>query len=98
MREELEQLKTAWSKDEVGGRDEELVRELADDFVNLNPGLYTEISTKSLEQLCNDIEIFRQAGMEEEVWKIEAWLLHRFEPQNIGGLYQPQVRIAGEGV
>jgi len=98
MIEELEQIKAAWSKDEAGGRDEALARELADEYVKENPVLFSSISQKSLEELCADVEAFRNANMEEEVWKIETWLLHRFEPQNIGGIYQPQVRVASEEV
>ena len=96
MIEELEAIKAAWSKDESGGRDEALARELADEFVGENPGLFSSISQKSLEELCDDVEAFRNANMEEEVWKIETWLLHRFESQNIGGTYQPQVRVTSE--
>lgn len=96
MIEELEQIRAAWSKDEAGGRDEALARELADEYVRENPAVFSSISQKSLEELCSDVEAFRNANMEEEVWKIEAWLLHRFEPQNIGGVYQPKVRVVEE--
>lgn len=94
MREELEQIKEAWDNAN-GTRDEPLARELSDEFVKENPTLFDEIRTKPMEVLCDDITVFRNAGMEEQVWMIEAWLLHRYEPQQIGGNYQPQVRISG---
>lgn len=96
MRQALEDIKTAWSISEGGGRDEELARELADALVASDPSLFADVQSKSLDELCESIDTLRNAGFEEEVWKIETWLLHRFEPQNIGGVYQPQVRISGE--
>lgn len=94
MREELEAIKDAWDNTD-GLRDEPLARQLADALVEGNPSLFEEIRTKPMEVLCQDIDIFRAAEMEEQVWLIETWLLHRYDPQQIGGNYQPQIRIAG---
>jgi hypothetical protein len=98
MQAELEAIKDAWDNSD-GNRDEALARSLSDAFVENNPHLFDSISAKSLEQLCSDIDAFRAADMETEVWLIEAWCLHRYEPQIIGGTYQPKVRVPGnEGV
>jgi hypothetical protein len=47
----------------------------------------------SLEECVNAVSVFRQAGMAEEQWRVETWLLHRFEPQNIGGPVKAKVRV-----
>lgn len=96
MQTELEAIKNAWDNTD-GNRDEQLARDLSDALVASNPELFNDIQHKSLEQLATDIDIFRAAEMEDQVWLIEAWCLHRFEPQNIGGTYQPQVRVPGNG-
>jgi hypothetical protein len=31
--------------------------------------------------------------MDDDLLRVETWLLHRFSPQSIGGVAQPQVRI-----
>ena len=48
-----------------------------------------------IEECVNAVSVFRQAGMAEEQWKVEVWQLHHFEPQQIGGPIQAQVRIPG---
>jgi hypothetical protein len=43
--------------------------------------------------LVKSVENYRETGQEAEQWKVEAWLLHHFAPQNIGGTYEAQVRV-----
>lgn len=90
----LEAIRTAWDKTEGEGRDEVAARNLADEFVTTNPDLFTSMATMRVEELVTAVENFRASGMEEEEWRIEAWLLHHYEPQNIGGSAQPTVRIS----
>lgn len=51
----------------------------------------------TLDQCVQALGVFRRAGMEDEQWKVETWLLHRYEPQNIGGPIQAKVRISTSG-
>lgn len=97
MNAELQAIKDAWDKDKEGGRDEALARSLSDSYVLANPGEFTGYEGKDIEELAGAIDVFREAGMDEEVQRIETWLLHRFMPQNIGGVYQPQLRLVGGG-
>ena len=95
MQDELEEIKEVVDKTSGDGRDEELARSLADTVVRDNPSQFNELENKTVEELCAAIDVFRAAGDEAQVWRIEAWLLHRFEPQNIGGSAQPAIRNAG---
>ena len=92
MKAELQAIKDVWDAEP---RDAALAHSMSDDYVAANPSEFTGFETKSIEQLCGAIDTFRAAGMDEEVQRMEVWLLHRFEPQNIGGVYQPQIRVTG---
>ena len=92
MKAELQAIKDVW---EATPRDANLARSMSDDYVTANPSEFTGFEAKSIEQLCGAIDTFREAGMDEEVQRMEVWLLHRFESQNIGGTYQPQIRVIG---
>jgi hypothetical protein len=48
-------------------------------------------------QCVKALSVFRQAGMEEEQWKVEVWLLHHIAPQTIGGPIVARVRLPGTG-
>jgi len=92
VKAELQAIKDVW---DAVPRDAALARSMSDDYVTANPSEFTGFEDKNIEQLCSAIDTFREAGMDEEVQRMEVWLLHRFESQNIGGTYQPQIRIAG---
>ena len=92
MNSELEAIKDAWDKNTGDGRDES-ARELADAYVAAHPDQFTSLEAMSLEQCVQAVDVFRQAGMADEQWRVETWLLHRFEPQNIGGAAQAKVRL-----
>lgn len=93
MDADLEAIRDAWSKDTGDGRDETRTRELADAYVEQHPDEFTNLRDMSLEDLVKAVDVFRAAGMDTDVWRIEAFLLHAYEPQNIGGTYNPKVRI-----
>lgn len=93
--QELQAIRDTWDKDVGEGRDEAQARALADEYVSNHPEYFTELSSKSVHELVRAVEVFREAGMEDEQWRVEAWLLHNYEPQQIGGVAEPQVRIAG---
>lgn len=90
MNSELQAIKDAW---EATPRQDLVARSLADTYVSSHPEEFTGYAEMEIEQLTGAIDAFREAGMAEEVQKVETWLLHRFEPQNIGGVYRPQIRI-----
>jgi hypothetical protein len=97
MHEDLENLRDAWSPENKEDRNETLARSLADQIVADHPEWYEDYGSLTLEQLVTTVEVFRSAGMENEQWKVEAYLLHKFAPQNIGGEYQAQLRISEDG-
>lgn len=106
MNAELEAIKDAWDKNTGNGRDEN-ARAMADAYVAAHPELFATLANMTLEECVQSLSAFRQAAMnpaemlalkqlgidpEESQWNVEAWLLHRFEPQNIGGPAQVRVR------
>ena len=103
MQKELQAIKDAWdpgdseTKNLKSKRDEDKTRRLADKFVADNPGLYAQHEQMSEEDCIRALEVFREAGMEEQEWQMQAWLFHRFEPRNIGGVVRSQVRIPTNG-
>lgn len=80
-------------KDAVEAQDFALARSLSDSFVTENDSLFTDMKPKADFELVAAVDVFRSAGMEENQWQVEAWLLHHFEPQNIGGSAQAIVRV-----
>jgi len=97
MNAELEAIKDSWSKDTGSGRDEEGTRALCDAYVEAHPEQFDELRNMTIDECVQAVSVFRAAGMEESQWKVEVWLLHHFEPQQIGGQVQATVRIPGLG-
>lgn len=95
MNAELEKIKDSWDKNTGNGREEEGTRALCDAYVEAHPERFTNLRDMSLEECVQALSVFRQAGFEESQWEVEVWLLHRFEPQTIGGQVQATVRIPG---
>jgi len=92
MNKELEAIKDSWSKDTGDGRDEEGTRKLADAYVVAHPEEFTELRELSIDECVTAVSTFRNAHLEESQWRVETWLLHHFQPQQIGGEYTAQVR------
>lgn len=99
MNAKLEALKEAWdpgdpaTKNLDPKRDLALARQIADEFVEENPELFASFREMSESDCVKALDVFRAAGMEEDVWRVQAWLFYRFEPKNIGGEVTAQVRI-----
>ena len=93
MNAELEAIKDSWDKATGDGRDEDGTRKACDAYVAAHPDEFTELTDMTLEQCVDAVSVFRNASLEESQWRTEVWLLHRFEPQQIGGSYQPVLRI-----
>lgn len=98
MNAELEAIKDAATPDnpDTGeGMDLETARNLADAYVAANPDQFEKYATMTVVDLANAVTLLREAGLVEDQWMAETWLLHRYEPQNIGGVVEPQIRVAG---
>lgn len=91
MNDDLAAIKAAWTN--PAGRDDDAVRTMADAYVAAHPTEFAEYELMAIADCVAAVEAFRAAGMEESQWRVEVWLLHRFEAQDIGGEYQAQVRI-----
>jgi hypothetical protein len=85
----LADIEAAWAE---GTGDQEAVRALADAYVTANPAEFTELAGLSIEQLVTAVDVFRAAGLVESQQRVEVWLWHHFEPQNIGGTHEAIVR------
>lgn len=75
--------------------DWEGLRRAADEYVAAHPEEFTQFEGKTLESLVKAVDVFRAAGFDEEQLRVETWLLHHFEPQNIGGVATVTVRVTG---
>lgn len=93
MKAEFEAIKDAMDKKTGNGRDRQAAVALADAYVAANPNEFTGYEDKSISQLVQSLDVFRAADFEDDMWRVKTWLLHRFEPQNIGGEARPQVRV-----
>jgi hypothetical protein len=101
MNAELEAIKDAMDKSTGDGRDHPNACTLAEAYVEAHPEQYADdiyensLATRSVEDLVKAVDVFRAAGMEEQQWIIETFLLAKFEPQNIGGTSQVVLRVLG---
>lgn len=96
MNKELEAIKDAWSKDTGDGRDRDATVALCDAYVAANPDLYAGLDKFDLPTLVTLLSNRRDAGDDEGAWNVEAYLIHAYEPQQIGGEYKAQTRIPGQ--
>jgi hypothetical protein len=71
-------------------------RALADAYVAAHSEAFASHATMTLEQCVAAVDVFRAANMVPDQWRVEAWLLHRFEPQSIGGPVQAVLRVPGQ--
>lgn len=95
MNAELEAIRDAMDKSTGEGRDREFAVQLAEAYVRSHSDQFDGLRDRSIEDCVRAVDVFRAAGLDDEQWKVEAWLLAKFEPQQIGGTYHPVVRIPG---
>lgn len=91
MDAQLEAIKAA-----VEGGDLDSARTLSDAYVDANADVFTGWESKSVDGetgLVANCDVYRAAGRDDDLWQTEAWLLHRFLPQNIGGAAVVQIRV-----
>jgi hypothetical protein len=103
MADDLKAIREAWEKRDARGQrsssgnanleDDDKVRKLADKYVAAHKDDFAGFDNLPLEVLVRTLESYREQGDEEGQWKIETWLLHHFEPQNIGGTHEATVRL-----
>lgn len=99
----LKAIKDAWEKRDARGQrsssgkadldEDKKVRNQADKYVKAHAQEFAGWDNLSLETLVAEVERARDNGDEDKQWQIEAWLLHHFEPQDIGGPVKVVVRI-----
>lgn len=93
MNAEFEAIKEAWNSETGEGRDEELVRDMSDTYVADHPDEFTSFDGLDAAQCVKALEVFRAAGLEEDEFRVQVWIWHHFEPQEIGGTYKAKVRV-----
>lgn len=94
MHEDLEAIRDLM--DPATGRDEPAARALADTYVEQHPDEFGLLATMQLDSCVAAVDLFRDTGDEASQWRVETWLLHRYESQSIGGQAEPRIRIAGQ--
>ena len=93
MKKEFAAIKDAMDKKTGDGRDHDKAIALADKYVKAHPEEFAEMQNLTLEQCVKNVETFRETGQDDWEMRFEVWLLHHFEPQNIGGAAEPTVRL-----
>lgn len=73
------------------GRDRDHAATLARAYVTARPDMFAFLATMTLEQCVAFIDLFRAQGADEQQWQVEAWILAKWDPQNIGGELEPAV-------
>jgi hypothetical protein len=79
-------------------QDIEKARELSTAYVKAHREEFKDFEAfgndqAGIQATVNAAEVFRAAGMKEQWARAEAWHFHTWEPQNVGGTAQPQLRI-----
>lgn len=93
MDKELEAVKDAMDKSTGDGRDRDKAVQLADAYVAAHPETFAGLDKFDLPLLVELVSQKRNAGDAQGEWELEAWLLHAYLPQEIGGEYRPQLRV-----
>lgn len=96
MDKELEAIRDAEDKTTGDGRDHAKAVELADAYVAAHPEKFAGLDHFDIPLLVQLVSRKRDAGDEQGRWEVEAWLLHKYEPQNIGGEYTASVRLPNQ--
>jgi hypothetical protein len=90
MDAQLEAIKEAVEAGEL-----DTARTLSDTYVADNASFYTGWEAKTVDGdmgLAANCDVYRATGRDDDLWATEAWLLHRFLPQNIGGAAIMEIR------
>lgn len=94
MNAELEAIKEAISPHdpEAGpeGMDHATAKSLSNAYVAAHPEQFAKFAGKSLPEIVEMIDKLRDLGWDEDMWIAEAWHLHTWKPQEIGGVMGPE--------
>ncbi len=96
MNPDLEAIRDAMDPDRGGGQDASTARLLADAYVSAHPDEFGMLATMPIESCVAAVDLFRGTGDLGSQWRAETWLLHHWEPQNIGGNFEPVLRTPGQ--
>ncbi len=83
MDAEIEAYKTAW---QTSTERNAVCQAMADQYVASHPELAAQYGALTIPQLVTLVDSAREAGDEEEVWRLEIWINAAFEYQQIGGV------------
>lgn len=95
MNSELQAIADSWTEDKAS-RDHAATIAMADAYVAAHPEEFTDSSvfSETDNKVCvNAIDVLRAAGWTEQVWRMQVWIWHKFDLQNIGGAAAASVRI-----
>jgi hypothetical protein len=105
MADDLKTIRDAWEKRDARGQrsssgkasleDDQKVYKQADAYVKAHAKDFAGWENLSRDVLVRTLEDYREKGQDDEETKVQIWLWHRFEPQNIGGAYEATVRVPG---
>lgn len=102
----LEAIRDAWQGRPASGsassdpngdelaKEDESVYKLADKYVDANPDAYAGFEHLDRDVLVPLLESYREKGDEEGEWRVQAWIFHQFDPQQIGGTAEVKLRHA----
>jgi hypothetical protein len=96
MNPDLEAIRDAMDPDIGGGRDADQARTLSDTYITDHPAEFGMLETMTLESCVAAVDLFRDTGDEASRLRVETWLLHRWEPRQIGGNVEPTLRTPGQ--
>lgn len=105
MDEELQALIDAWENRPAAGeassgedgaelaKKDRDVYALADKYVAGHSEDFAAYDVLSLDELVSRIDEHGAAGRNTEAFKLQVFIWHKYEPQNIGGTYEPKLRV-----
>lgn len=103
MADDLKAIREAWEKRDARGvrsssgkaslEDDQTVYAKADAYVKAHAKDFAGWENLSLDALVKTLETHRENGQTDEEDKVQVWIWHAFEPQNIGGTYEPKLRL-----
>jgi hypothetical protein len=98
--EDLQAILDALAENGEEPGDIDRARELSTAYVQAHPDEFADFRSwgtgrDALEKTVAAVDAFRAAGLNDSWARAEAWHFFTWEPQNIGGSNQPQLRLLG---
>lgn len=73
------------------------VYQMADEYVDAHSDDFVGWDNLPLKVLVKMVDEFRDSGDDENLRKVQVWLWHKFDPQEIGGEYHATIRTPANG-